>query len=131
MVKRCCEILKSPKVGEVLRFGIVGVIATIIHYAIYLLFKLWLNVSLSYSLGYLISLFANFWLSNKFTFKTDPSVKKGLGFGVSHLINYLLHILFLNLFIWIGISSNYAPIPVFFIVVPINFLLVRTALKKL
>lgn len=131
MVKRYYDFLRSPKVGEIIRFGIVGIIATIIHYGVYLLLKQLVNVSLSYSLGYLISLFANFWLSNKFTFKTKPTAKKGLGFGLSHMINYLLHISLLNLFIWFGISSNFAPIPVFFIVVPINFLLVRTALRKL
>lgn len=131
MEKRCCEILKSPKVGEIIRFGIVGVVATIIHYGTYLLLKQRINISVSYSLGYLISLVANFWLSNKFTFRTKPTVKKGLGFGLSHLINYLLHISFLHLFICLGISNSIAPIPVFLIVVPINFLLVRTALRRM
>lgn len=131
MRKRICDLLFSQKYGEILRFGIVGVIATIIHYGVYLLLKQWINVSVSYTLGYLISLCANFWLSNRFTFKTKPNVKKGVGFGLSHLVNYLLHIVFLNFFIWLGVSSNLAPIPVFFIVVPVNFLLVRTAFKKL
>lgn len=127
---KACVNVDSVQYKEAIRFGIVGVIATIIHYGIYLLLKIWINVSISYSLGYIISLIANFWLSNVFTFKTKPSLKSSVGFGLSHLINYLMHISLLNLFILLGIPNTYAPIPVFCIVVPINFMLVRTALKK-
>lgn len=88
-----------------------------------------MNENIAYSIGYAISFIANFFASNYFTFKTKPNIKKGLGFGLSHVINYCLHIIFLNLFILIGIKEQFAPIPVFFIVVPINFFLVRYFLK--
>jgi hypothetical protein len=45
-------------------------------------------------------------------------------------VNYLLHMLFLNLFLWIGVAEQWAPIPVYCLVVPINFLLVRTVFKR-
>ena len=44
---------------------------------------------------------------------------------------YLLHVAFLNLFLWLGVSKSLAPIPVFAIVIPINFLLVRFVFKKM
>ena len=116
---------------EFIRFGMVGGLATVVHYGLYLLLKQWINLNIAYTVGYALSFLMNFWLSNKFTFRTKPSVKKGVGFAASHLTNYLLHIILLNFFIWIGIDSNLAPIPVLCIVVPINFLLVRTALKRL
>lgn len=59
-----------------------------------------------------------------FTFRTKPSTKKGIGFAFSHLINYGMHIGLLNLFLWIGISADLAPIRVFCIAVPLNFIIV-------
>lgn len=115
---------------EIIRFGIVGVIATIIHYGIYLALNLIIVSWIAYSIGYGISFLGNFYLSNKFTFKTKPSFKKGLGFGLSHFINYLLQIILLSIFIKLGIPDKYAPIPVFCIAVPVNFLMVRFVLKS-
>lgn len=120
-------------IAEILRFAIVGILATIVHYGIYLAL-LWLvpqmNASVAYSIGYVISFVGNFLASNYFTFKTKPTVGKGIGFALSHGVNYLLHILFLNLFLWLGLSETIAPIPVFCLVIPINFLLVRFVLKS-
>lgn len=116
--------------SEIIRFGIVGVIATIIHYGIYLVFNLIIVSWIAYSIGYGISFLGNFYLSNKFTFKTKPTFKKGVGFGLSHFINYLLQVILLNVFIKLGIPDKYAPIPVFCIAVPVNFLMVRFVLKS-
>lgn len=116
--------------AELFRFVIVGGIATVIHYGIYLLLNQFLNANVAYTLGYFISWCCNFYLSSKFTFKSKASVKKGVGFAASHLINYFLHILFLNLFLHIGIDEKYAPILVYCCVIPINFVLVRTVFKS-
>lgn len=121
MKERSCEII---------RFGIVGIVATAVHYGIYLILKMWIQVSVAYTIGYVLSFLVNFWLSNVFTFRTKPSWKNGFGFGVSHIINYVLHIVLLNIFIWLGMSSTWAPIPVLLIVVPVNFLLVRMVLRS-
>lgn len=123
--------MQKNSILEFSRFLLVGTIATVIHYGIYLLLKQWINVSVAYTLGYVLSFVVNFWLSNVFTFRTKPSTKKGIGFALSHLINYGLHIGLLNVFLWVGIPADLAPIPVYIIVVPVNYTLVRTALKKL
>jgi putative flippase GtrA len=117
-------------IQEIIRFGIVGVIATIIHYEIYLVLNLIITSWIAYSIGYGISFLGNFYLSNRFTFKTKPTFKKGVGFGLSHFINYLLQVILLSIFIKLGMPDKYAPIPVFCIAVPINFLMVRFVLKS-
>lgn len=117
-------------IQEIIRFGIVGVIATIIHYEIYLVLNLIITSWIAYSIGYGISFLGNFYLSNRFTFKTKPTFKKGIGFGLSHFINYLLQVILLSIFIKLGMPDKYAPIPVFCIAVPINFLMVRFVLKS-
>ena len=115
---------------EIIRFGIVGLIATAIHYGIYLLLKQVIEINISYTIGYIISLACNFYLTARFTFQTKTSVKRGAGFIASHVVNYFLHLVLLNLFVKIGISSTYAPIPVYCIAIPVNFLLVRTVFRK-
>ena len=125
--------IDREKQGEIIRFGIVGALATALHYGIYL-GLLWvlpeINRSLAYSIGYVLSFVFNFVASNYFTFKTKPTTKKGIGFAMSHAVNYGLHIGLLNFFLWCGLSSKLAPAPVFCIVIPINFLLVRFVLKR-
>lgn len=123
---------------EFIRFIIVGCIATAIHYGIYLLL-LWafnirqeesLYTNIIYSIGYIIAWLCNFYLSARFTFKSQTSAKRGVGFAFSHGVNYLLHLLFLNFFLWVGLPEKWAPVPVFCIVMPINFVLVRYVFKS-
>lgn len=121
----------KEKASEFLRFIIVGVAATAIHYGLYLFFQIFMLVSLAYSLGYAISLVCNFIMTSKFTFKSKASVLKGAGFIGSHIVNYCMHILLLNLFLFIGLRKEIAPIPVFCFVVPLNFILVRFVFRKL
>ena len=126
------NIWHSSRFREVVRFGIVGVIATLIQYGIYYLFNaiIGCGATTSLTIGYVISFIFNFFLSNYFTFKTRPTVKKGVGFMASHGINYLLQIVFLNLYMYIGVPETWAPIPMFVTVVPVNFILVRFVLKS-
>ena len=121
--------MNSTTLREAIRFCIVGVLATIVHYGIYLLLKGVINVSVAYTIGYVISFIGNFVLTNVYTFKTQATAKKGIGFVICHVINYLLHIGLLNVFIWMGVPSSLSPIPVYCIVVPVNFLLVRKVVK--
>lgn len=125
-----CAGKYSDKIGEIVRFGIVGVLATALQYAIYWILLHWLDHNISLTIGYIISFAFNFVASTYFTFKVKANAKRGAGFAFSHLINWLLQIATLNFFIWVGIDKQWAPIPMFCVCVPINFLLVRFFLKR-
>lgn len=116
-------------IREFLKFGIVGGLCTALHYGIYYLLQLHINVNIAYTIGYILSFIANFYLTSFFTFRTTPSWKKLIGMGGAHAVNYALHILLLNLFLRLGIHQEWAPIPVFAIAIPVNFLLVRFVFK--
>lgn len=116
---------------EILRFGIVGALATIIQFVVYYLLVQVINHNIVLPISYLISLIFNFILTTYFTFHVKPSAKKGLGFLTSHIINLTLQFILLNLFIWIGFYKRWALIPVFLICIPVNFILVRLSVKKL
>ncbi len=128
---------------QLLRFVVVGVLATAIHYGIYLLLLRMFSAdaepvqsgvaskeTLFYSIGYIISFVCNFAMTCLFTFRKKASVQRGVGFGLAHLVNYGLHVVLLNVFLWLGISNKLAPIPVFCIAVPVNFLLVRFVFNR-
>ena len=132
------KIRTSQKLREFIRFAFVGVIATGIHYGIYLLL-LWLYdieqdettyADTAYTIGYVLSFLCNLWLTAHFTFREKLTIKRGGGFTLSHIINYLLHIALLSLFLWLGVPNEWAPIPVSCLVIPINFILVRTVFKS-
>ena len=132
---------QRQNLGEVVRFGIVGVTATLLQYGIYYALiqlipdtlsagrqHLWTTVAMT--VGYLLSFIFNFYASTRFTFRVKANVKRGAGFVFCHCVNYGLQMLTLNFFLWLGLSKSLAPIPVFCICVPVNFLLVRFFLKR-
>ena len=131
---------RRRKIGEILRFGIVGVLATLLQYAIYrgLIFvpadatpaRAQVLSSVCMTIGYGISFVFNFFASTRFTFKVEANARRGAGFAFSHAVNYLMQMATLNFFLWIGLSKALAPVPMFCICVPINFILVRFFLKR-
>ncbi len=126
------KIKSNQKLLEFIRFVIVGVGATVLHYGIYLALEygLHFNYNLAYTLGYILSFIFNFFASTFFTFKAEANAQNGIKFAGAHLINYFIHMLLLNVFIFIGIPDGIAPIFVFPIAIIINFFMVRFALKK-
>ena len=116
---------------ELFRFALVGGFATALHYGIY--YALWryaaFNENVAYTAGYVLSFIANFYLTAYFTFRSRPSWRRAGGFGGAHLVNYLLHMGLLNLFLRMGLPEQWAPLPVFAIAIPVNFLLVRFVFK--
>ena len=120
---------KTETLGEIIRFGIVGTTAVAIHYGVYWVLQHWMNVNVAYTIGYIVSFLVNYYLSARFTSKEKTSARNGLGFGLAHLTNYLLHIVLLNVFLWLGLSREIAPLAVLAIAVPTNFVLVRFVFK--
>lgn len=135
------KAIMSGKLGEVVRFAIVGAAATLLQYGIYyglIQFigsgvseadaHLWSTVAMT--VGYVLSFIFNFIASTRFTFRVKANARRGAGFLFSHVVNYTLQMLTLNLFLWLGLSRQVAPIPMFCICVPVNFVLVRFFLKR-
>lgn len=124
------EPKRKQQIGEIVRFGIVGGVATLIQYGVYLLMLYAVAPTLSNTIGYAVSFLFNFVASTRYTFKVKTNARHGAGFALSHLINYGLQIVMLHLFMALGFSEKLAPVPMFCVCVPINFLLVRFFLKR-
>lgn len=148
--------------SQFVRFFIVGVGATVIHWGVYVCLNSLLNISkedtiaynTTFAIGYAVSFIANYIVSLKWTFQTSGNAKKGLGFAFSHAINWGMQTTLLNLMLKVGIGSRLSVLavalfpclvnlyprladpttlvlfPVYCIVVPMNFLLVRFFLTR-
>ena len=132
---------KRQKLGEVVRFGIVGGLATVLQYVIYLAMMPVLAhfipkmgdhtlATTSNTIAYVVSFIFNFIASTRYTFKVKANAKRGAGFTLSHVVNYSMQTLCLNLIVGLGMLKQCAMIPTLCICIPINFLLVRFFLKK-
>lgn len=124
-------ITGEGRLNEIVRFGMVGGVATLLQYGIYVVFvnAVGLTAVVSAIISYAISFIYNFIASNFFTFHTKPNAKKGIGFALSHLINLGLQTGLVAIFNKI-IGPTLALIPAMVICIPVNFLLVRFALTN-
>ena len=123
------ELAKTKTVGELFRFGIVGVLAVAIHYAIYLLLQYFINLNIAFTIGYIVSFFANYYLSAHFTIREDTNARNGAGFAGAQIFNYFLQLGLFNFFLGVGVPPILAPFAVFCISVPTNFVVVRFVFK--
>ena len=123
------RIFRKGQTGEFCRFALVGVVATAVHYVVYCLLQRAMAAGAAYSVGYVVSLTANFALTSLFTFRARATLKRGVGFGLAHLCNYLLQMGLLYVMLAAGVSREAAPLPVWCIAVPVNFLMVRFVFK--
>ena len=76
-----------------------------------------------------VSIVCNFLLSSCFTFRVRPSARRAVRFLTAHLINLVNELVLLELWLWAGVPKLYAPLCVFLVAFPVNFLMVRFALR--
>ena len=119
-------ITGNSRISEIIRFGIVGFLATGLQYGLYVVFVNAVGVKAvpSTLISYSISFIANFLLSSYFTFQTRPDTQKGIGFTLSHLVNMGLQTGMVAIFQQI-VGKTLALLPALGICIPVNYMLVR------
>ena len=127
-LKKYLRKVDKERLLEIVRFGIVGTTAMVIHYGIYYVLMPLINVNIAYSTGYFLSFLCNFLMTSYFTFRVRPTWKRLIRFAGSHGINYLVYLGLFNFFLWTGVPKVWAPLPVYLFAVPISFVLVRLAM---
>ena len=130
------EIIKSvfhskSKRYQFIRYCTVGSLAAGIHYGVYFVLQEYelVNLNIAYTIGSATSFICNFFMTSYFTFRSNPSLKKALGFGGSHLVNYLIHMGLFNLFLSLDVNQEIAPLFVLAVAVPVNFVMLRFVFK--
>lgn len=72
--------LGGKSLGQVIRFGIVGVAATAIQAVLYQVLVGWLRAELANAIAYVVSFIFNYVASTRFTFRVKSSARRGAGF---------------------------------------------------
>jgi len=97
------------------RFVCVGAFGTLLQYGVYYLFLELFHrtlsdsqtmTSLAFSLGFVVEMVVNYFLTNYFTFHTRPNWKNVGGFVFGRALNYVVQLAFLNVFIWLALSEE-------------------------
>ena len=122
--------MERERLKEMSRFVMVGLVATAIHYAVYCMLLPQMSHYAAFTVGYVVSFLCNYVLSSRFTFRVGASVQRFVSFALSHAANYFIQMVLLGLFIWLGVSKTLAPLPVYAVAVPVNYLMVRFALTR-
>lgn len=123
--------MNRKSVAELLRFALVGGVAAVLQIGIYVVLAAHISHSLALPISYGIALAANFVLTTFFTFRVKPTKRKGMGFMLCHVNNFVLQFLLLNFFVeWMDFDKQLAIFPVLAICIPINFLLIRGLMKR-
>ncbi|MCQ2069268.1 MAG: GtrA family protein [Bacteroidaceae bacterium] len=130
---RIKEILtgKKEQIRQFIRFCIVGTVAAGIHYGIYyVLLKIGAGHNLSYAAGYILAFICNFIATSYFTFLSSPSWGRFIGFAGSHAVNFVLHIVLLNVFLWMGMHELIAPIAVMLVAMLVQYTILNFVFRK-
>lgn len=116
--------------SSVVRFVCSGVLATAIQYFVYYILKGTMPLAAAWTVGYLISFLANYFLTTLFTFHVRPTRSRALLFALCHVVNWGLQTLSLEAFVYCGLSEELAPLAVYAVCVPVNFLMLRRAMRR-
>lgn len=124
------RLLHNAKFMQFVRFVLNGGLSAAIHYAIYYVLLFFASANVAYITGYLISFVNNFFLTCYFTFRTKPSVQRFLGFSGSHALNFGLHVVLFNIFLWMGVHKLITPLLVMGIAMMVQFFVLRFVFVK-
>jgi putative flippase GtrA len=107
------------KYRSAVRFVLVGAFGTGLQYGIYYLLlnlfqQQWPDVgiltSLAFTIGFVMEMICNYFLTSFYTFKVRPNWKNAGGFLFGRAINYVIQMLLLNALIWLHMSEEFAGI---------------------
>lgn len=119
------------RIAQFIRFCLVGTVAAGIHYGIYyVLLRLGAGHNLAYATGYILAFICNFIATSYFTFRTGPSWGKLAGFAGSHAVNFGLHMVLLNVFLWMGMHELIAPIAVMLVAMLVQYTILNFVFRK-
>lgn len=116
--------------GQVLRFGIVGVANTAVYYGCYRLFLLVLPYLPAHLIAWALSVVFSFFINCWFTFRVRPTLKRFLAFPATTLVNLLFTTVGSVILVsGLQFDERYATLIMGIIAIPFTFALTRFILR--
>ena len=112
------------------RFVLVGALGTGVQYGIYYLLLMVFQrqcpdvgilTSVAFTVGFVVEMVCNYFLTSYYTFRVKPSLKNIGGFLIGRALNYVIQLLFLHTMIWLQISEEWAGIIAIMLAGVINY----------
>ena len=112
------------------RFVLVGALGTGLQYGIYYLLlgvfqqhwpEVMILTSLAFTIGFVMEMICNYFLTSFYTFRVRPNWKNAGGFLVGRALNYVIQLILLNCLIWLHMSEEWAGIAAIALAGVINY----------
>ncbi|MFV2119578.1 GtrA family protein [Streptomyces sp. Act-28] len=118
--------------GQIVRFGLVGVVNTGTYYGCYLLLlACGLPYVAAHVVAFLLSMVGSFFLTSRFTYRTRPTWRKFLLFPLTNAANFVITTAGVWLLVDVaGLSSRYAPLLAAAAAIPVTFVVSRTIMLR-
>lgn len=128
--EKIITVLHSDKLWQFVRFALNGCLSSALHYAIYYVLLRVVGANVAYISGYLVSFVCNYFLTCYFTFRTPPTWKRFAGFCGSHAVNFALHVVLFNIFLFLGVHELIIPLLVIAIAMMVQFVILRLVFTR-
>ena len=118
------------KYRSAVRFVLVGALGTGLQYGIYYMLlgvfqqhwpEVMILTSLAFTIGFVMEMICNYFLTSFYTFRVRPNWKNAGGFLVGRALNYVIQLLLLNCLIWLHMSEEWAGIAAIALAGVINY----------
>jgi putative flippase GtrA len=119
--------VRPAMLGQMVRFGLVGVVNTATYYGMYLCFLRWLPYLVAHVAAFALSTVGSFLLNCWFTYRTRPTWRKFLLFPLTTAANFVITTGGVYVFVdLLHTGDRAAPLMAAAVAVPITFALSRT-----
>ena len=118
------------KYRSAVRFVLVGALGSGLQYGIYYLLlgvfqqhwpEVMILTSLAFTIGFVMEMICNYFLTSFYTFRVRPNWKNAGGFLVGRALNYVIQLILLNCLIWLHMSEEWAGIAAIALAGVINY----------
>lgn len=118
------------KYRSAVRFVFVGALGTDLQYGIYYMLlgvfqqhwpEVMILTSLAFTIGFVMEMICNYFLTSFYTFRVRPNWKNAGGFLVGRALNYVIQLILLNCLIWLHMSEEWAGIAAIALAGVINY----------
>ena len=118
------------KYRSAVRFVLVGALGTGLQYGIYYMLlgvfqqhwpEMMILTSLAFTIGFVMEMICNYFLTSFYTFRVRPNWKNAGGFLVGRALNYVIQLILLNCLIWLHMSEEWAGIAAIALAGVINY----------
>ncbi|MCX7115679.1 MAG: GtrA family protein [Gammaproteobacteria bacterium] len=124
------NILKTIIKNQFIYFSIAGGMSTLFMLAIYVVLDRFINFQIAYFIAYLSAVIALYFFNSFFVFKSPLSLRTFLRFSMVYVAQYTVSAILLELMVKHHFSERLSPVIIIFLLLPLTFLLSRSALLK-